>query len=187
MKIVWMLAAALVQPVAAADLSCFYASRAQQTIVQEAACVEQAQGRPVPKAAVLSDMAFEGGLGQMFVQGVWYWVRPDGYAQAALAVDNGPDAFAQGVMRGPGRQGITYYGTDLQPVLETPYTWGLSFHEDYALVCADCAAKAPDENGYRSIEGETWGVIDRQGKVRVPPTLTRQEAVSQLDTLMSRP
>lgn len=173
---------------APATRACFYASRTQETLVAAPSCAQWENGRPVLSAQVLSDLSFDdapAGLASVRVQDDWFWVRRDGYAQAVLTFDNGADDFAHGLVRGPGRDGMAYYDQELQPVLDTGYAWVMPFRDAYAVVCADCQQSAPGPDGHRSLEGHTWGVIDRAGKEVVSPTLSLQDAMAQQARLLA--
>lgn len=117
--------------------------------------------------AYLARMRFYRGLTEIIVDGVgWLWARRDGLALPVFIHDNGPDAFASGLVRGWHAGKVAFHDRRLRRVLTTTYDWSFPFNaRSEALVCQGCRS---DGRVPSSMVGGLWGLIDRRGRLAMP-------------------
>ncbi|MBK5963924.1 hypothetical protein CCR95_07440 [Thiocystis minor] len=73
----------------------------------------------------LRPMRFEiQGLAVVWVAGQWYDVRPTGESLPVVTLDNGPDPFAEGLVRSPRKGRIAYVDAQFQEVIASRDDWG---------------------------------------------------------------
>ncbi|TCT24301.1 WG repeat-containing protein [Thiobaca trueperi] len=123
----------------------------------------------------LRQMRFEiQGLAAVWVTGQWYYVRPTGESLPVVTLDNGPDPFAEGLVRSPRQGRIAYVDAQFREVIAPRYDWGWPFARGRALVCRGCR---PIQDGeHTRLSGGRWGWIDRQGREVVPVRLSETQA-----------
>ncbi|NEV64594.1 WG repeat-containing protein [Thiorhodococcus minor] len=89
-------------------------------------------------------------------------------------LDNGPDPFAEGLVRSRRAGRILYVDVHFREVIGPRYDWGWPFAQGRALVCRGCR---PLQDGEHSrVSGGRWGWIDRQGREVVPVQLREAQA-----------
>lgn len=122
------------------------------------------------------------GLARVLVAGRWFYVRPSGEHLEVVTYDNGPDEFAQGLVRSLRAGRIGYFDRTLRAVVPATFDWSWPFEGvegvegGRALVCRGCELDPPDSDGHRTVSGGLWGYIDPSGKEVVPVTLTQEAA-----------
>jgi len=80
-------------------------------------------GRPRIAPSHLVAAQYDDGLASMFIAGDWYYVQPDGTPLRVITYDNGPDYWAEGLVR-LGRNGkIAYADRDFEVVIPPRYDW----------------------------------------------------------------
>ena len=119
------------------------------------------------------------GLAEAFIDGHFYYVKPNGELLQVVAFDNGADYFSEGLTRSLVRGKIAYFDSKFHRVIPPKYDWGWPFEAGRALVCIGCKPSKPDDEGDFSVDGGKWGFIDKSGKELVAVTLTRAEAMSR--------
>lgn len=120
----------------------------------------------------------EDGLAEVEVAGAWYYVKPTGDALRVVTFDNGPDPFAEGLVRGLREGKVAYFDARFTMVVPPRYDWGWPFERGFALVCTDCGP-GPPEGEHTPIVGGSWGWIDRAGREVVPLVHSRADALTQ--------
>jgi len=109
----------------------------------------------------------------LWVDGEWYYVRPDGTSMPVIAWDNGPDPFSEGLARTRRDGKIGYFDESFEMVIPPKYDFGWPFEDGRARVCLGCGPEAdPDgehaADEHTAIVGGLWGYIDRDGVEVVP-------------------
>lgn len=128
-------------------------------------CVQRAPGTLKISAAALARLNYDGnGLAALMAGRQHYYVRRDGTQLAVISYDNGPDAFADGLVRARIDGRIGYFNVQLQPAFAERFSWGFPFQDGMAEVCNGCHAGQPDAGGHSSIVGGTRFSIDRHGR-----------------------
>ncbi|KAB7770188.1 hypothetical protein CKY51_04730 [Xanthomonas maliensis] len=94
----------------------------------------------------------------------YHYVRRDGRTVPTLTVDNGPDPFAEGLVRVPRPTGVAFYDRQLHEAIPAVHTFAWPFADGVAQVCDGCQAAAPDRNGYTAMQGGRWYFIDRHNR-----------------------
>ena len=174
-------------PTAAADLSeavaCAYTARAasESEVVEfephPGCAVVNADDTVTFVPAHLARMATDAdGLARVLMAGRWFYVRPSGEHLEVVTYDNGPDEYAQGLVRSLRAGRIGYFDRTLRAVVPAAFDWGWPFEGGRALVCRGCELDPPDSDGHRTVSGGLWGYIDPSGKEVVPVTLTQEAA-----------
>jgi len=130
-------------------------------------CARREGGMVRVAPAHAARMQFERGLAELRVPGVGcLWARRDGLALPVYMLDNGPDPFAQGLVRSRREGKVAFYDRRLRLVLATPYDWSFPFNaRGEALVCEGCRS---DGREPASMVGGRWGLIDRTGRLVMP-------------------
>lgn len=165
------------------DLTCFYASRAEESGLERAEhCARQDPDRLVIASAVMADLAFdEHGLAPLATANAWRWVNRAGHSVPVLTYDNGADDFVEGLTRGPDAQGnIVFYDRNLDPVIRTPYRWAEPFEQGVTLVCADCVPERVAGGEHMTMVGKQWAAIGRDGRLVTPWLASRGAAEEAL-------
>ncbi|HEV2543482.1 MAG TPA: hypothetical protein VGU70_12070 [Methylobacterium sp.] len=145
-------------------LACAYFHR---DLDQYAHCARREGGMVRVAPAHAARMHFERGLAELRVPGIGcLWVRRDGLALPVFMLDNGPDPFAQGLVRHWRDGKVAFSDRRLRLVLATPYDWAFPFNaRGEALVCEGCRS---DGREPASMVGGRWGLIDRTGRLTMP-------------------
>ncbi|MDO9427738.1 MAG: hypothetical protein Q7T93_13025 [Methylobacterium sp.] len=117
--------------------------------------------------ARLARMPFRGGVTEIVVDGIGaLWARRDGLALAVFPLDNGPDPFAQGLVRARHAGKVAFHDRRLRRVLATDFDWSFPFNaRGEALVCQGCRS---DGRQPSAMIGGRWGLIDRRGRLTRP-------------------
>lgn len=115
----------------------------------------------------LARMPFRGGVTEIVVDGVGsLWARRDGLALPVFPLDNGPDPFAQGLVRARHAGKVAFHDGRLRRVLATNFDWSFPFNaRGEALVCQGCRS---DGRQPSAMVGGRWGLIDRRGRLTRP-------------------
>lgn len=145
-------------------LACAYFRR---DLDQYAHCARREGGMVRVAPAHAARMHFERGLAELRVPGIGcLWVRRDGLALPVFTLDNGPDPFAQGLVRHWREGKVAFSDRRLRLVLATPYDWAFPFNaRGEALVCEGCRSDGREPG---SMVGGRWGLIDRTGRLVMP-------------------
>ncbi len=121
------------------------------------------------------------GLAEVFAEGVgWAYVRRGGETLEVLTEDNGPDEFADGLVRIRRGGKIGYADRSFRIAIAPQFDFGWPFAKGRALVCRGCRvelSKLSEEHA--AVSGGLWGYIDRTGREVVPVTLSREEALAK--------
>lgn len=129
-------------------------------------CTQTAPGTLALGAGALARLRFDGhGLAALQAGRQYYYVRRDGAYLPVITYDNGPDYFADGLVRARVDGRIGYYDTRLQPAFAARFDWGFPFQDGSAEVCDGCREGTPDADGHAGIVGGTRFRIDLQGNV----------------------
>jgi len=115
------------------------------------------------------------GLAWLVASGQHYYVRRNGSVLQVVPYDNGPDPFADGLVRSFVNGRIAYYDRMFRQVIPPRYDWGTPFLNGLAWVCRGCVAGPRDDDGHFQMVGGLWGGIDKTGKEVVPVSLTRAQ------------
>ncbi|WP_419828632.1 hypothetical protein [Methylobacterium sp.] len=115
----------------------------------------------------LARMPFRGGVTEIVVDGVGsLWARRDGLALPVFPLDNGPDPFAQGLVRARHAGKVAFHDRRLRRVLATNFDWSFPFNaRGEALVCQGCRSDGREPS---AMVGGRWGLIDRRGRLTRP-------------------
>lgn len=142
-------------------LACYYA-RTELDLHEH--CARRDGTRLQIAPAHVRRLRFRGGLAEAAIAGIgWLWVRRDGLALPVFLLDNGPDPFQQGLVRGWHEGKVAFYDRRLRLVLATSYDWSYPFNaRGEALVCTGCRS---DGRLPATMTGGRWGVIDQQGRL----------------------
>ena len=95
----------------------------------------------------------------------------NGKMAPALAFDNGPDYFREGLARTQKNNRIGFVDESLEIVVETVWDFAFPFENGLAIVCSGCRQVKDGE--HTSIEGGEWGYIDSSGVMLVKPVHSR--------------
>lgn len=163
------------------DLPCYYTPSVEvdpsMFLREHQGCARlDAAGEPTIAPRHLEAADYEDGFASLLIAHDWYYVRPDGTSLRVITYDNGPDYWAEGLVRVRRDGKIAYADRDLQVVIPPRYDWGWPFEGGRALVCSGCSWGEP-VGEHRFMEGGHWGYIDRSGHEIVPVRLTRDEAL----------
>ena len=151
-------------------LSCFYsAADSDEGLDVHANCARR-DGETVRLAPEhLQHLAFDTeGLAGLSIDGASYYINPQGVALKVLTFDNGPDYFAEGLVRAWVGERVGYYDKHFKQVIAPDYDWGTPFENGVAEVCRGCRRGPSDGDGHWAMEGGEWGTIDRSGKLISP-------------------
>ena len=156
-------------PAAAFPLDCAYVARGGE-LEPHGPCARIEDDVPHIDPAHLARMTFEGGLAEVRIGGARTgggiaYVRRDGRAVSVFILDNGPDYFREGLVRGLRHGKLIYYDHALRPVIVTGYDWGYPFDHGRADVCTGCKEQRLDDE-HSTMGGGRWAVIDRTGRER---------------------
>ncbi len=157
-----LLSLALLPALACAGEACH--RRDTQRLEVLPGCTQTAPGALAPSAGARARLRFdESGLAALQAGSQCYYVRRDGTHLPVITCDNGPDYFAQGLVRARVDGRIGYYDTRLQPAFAARFDGGLPFRNRSVEVCDGCREGAADAGGHTDIVGGTRLRIDRQG------------------------
>jgi hypothetical protein len=162
-------------------MECTYVANAPTAELEaHAGCARAVDGSPQIAAVHLARMSYtSNGLASAFIDGRWYYVKPNGDLLQVVTFDNGADYFAEGLTRSLVRGKVAYFDIKFHQVIPPKYDWGWPFAGGRALVCTGCKAGKPDGDGHGSVDGGRWGFIDKMCKEIVPVGLTKAEALSR--------
>ena len=179
----WKVNGLLLLAAAAALLPCSYRKAGETEIAPHGACASRAGGgtlRVSERHLRVLDYGPDG-LASVFVEKTgWAWVRRDGASIEVPAVDNGPDAFSEGLVRIRRGGRIGFADRSFRTVVAPRFDFAWPFEKGRALVCEGCATEstAPGEEAHAPATGGRWGYVDRSGREVVPIRLTREEALA---------
>jgi hypothetical protein len=128
--------------------------------------------------AHLKRMQFTDGLAAVLVRDKVFYVNKAGKAVRVLVFENGPDYFAEGLARAVAKNKVGFVNRKLRVVIKPAYDFAFPFDQGRAAVCTGC--KAVPQGEHVSIEGGTWGAIDKAGTVVIPLELTREALFQKL-------
>jgi len=121
-------------------------------------------------------MAYDShGLAQAAIDGQHYYVSKDGRVLAVITYDNGPDPFAEGLVRSLLDGKIAYFDSTLREAFSARFDWGFPFRDGKAVVCLGCSIAPPDDDGHKAVVGGLWGCVDAKGRVVIPIVHARSE------------
>ncbi len=127
------------------------------------------------------------GLATMWIDGQWYYLRPDGTRAPVVTWDNGPDYFSEGLARTLVDGKIAYIDRSLAVVLPPRYDFGWPFEDGLAQVCTGCRREQRPGDEHTAMVGGAWGYIDRAGTEVVPVRYSREEAARRASRRRSSP
>jgi hypothetical protein len=185
MLAIWMLLAAMPSPQDAAryPLACSYVSRSDLDRADRCAALSGRSLHIAPE--VVRRLSYDHGLASLAIDGQgWFYRRRNGRMVEMLTLDNGPDTFSEGLARGRIDGRLVYVDRQLRTRIATRYTFATPFRHGRATVCIGCVSVPVKGGEYHSMQGGTWGVIDRRGREIIPPTLT-QKAFNALPPRMT--
>ena len=124
-------------------------------------------GQPVLDAQARSQLRHDAdGLAVILAEGDFYYVHRNGRLLQVATLDNGPDDFQLGLVRGivAGRYG--YYDHDLVQRIAPQFDGALPFDPDSgsAGVCQGCRAVPASADGQHSLLGGRHWLIDLHGQ-----------------------
>ena len=126
-------------------------------------CTQTAPGALALSAGARARLRLdESGLAALQAGSQCDYVRRDGTHLPVITCDNGPDYFAQGLVRARGRPD-RLLRPPLQPAFAARFDGGFPFRNGSVEVCDGCREGAPDASGHTDIVGGTRLRIDRQG------------------------
>lgn len=96
-------------------------------------------------------------------------------------VDNGPDAFSEGLARFVEDGKLGFIDEQARIVISADFAYAEPFKDGYALVCQDCRPVSDGE--HTRMVGAQWGAIDKAGRIAVPPEHARDIAMSAVRLL----
>ncbi|MCW4453755.1 hypothetical protein OK348_02955 [Flavobacterium sp. MXW15] len=127
-------------------------------------CSVDAGGALQIPAGALRHLKFDGdGLAALQADGRHYYVGRDGRQLAVVGYDNGPDYFAEGLVRGHVDGGIGFFDHELRPAFAERFDWAWPFRDGIAEACNGCRPGAPDADGHVPMVGGVHFRIDRNG------------------------
>jgi hypothetical protein len=159
-----------VPPAAAEEPPCWYTPRPtkehpEPEFQQTEGCLAVEDGRIVLAEPHRQRLELdEHGLGWVVVGRQHFYAKEDGRLLPVLTYDNGPDPWAEGLVRSHVDGKVAYSNRDFEVVIPPEYDWGWPFEDGRARVCRDCRLEEPDSDGHRAVTGGTWLYIDRDGK-----------------------
>lgn len=116
---------------------------------------------------------------EVLIEGRWHYAAPSGSLVAVPTYDNGPDTFAEGLVRTLVDDKIGFVDEALRLVIPARYDWAWPFEGGRALACLGCTFGEPDADGHREVRGGLWGYLGPDGSELVPIRLSRAEAESR--------
>lgn len=168
---------------AAALLPCSYRASGEAEIAPHGPCASRAaDGSLHIDRRHLARLDYGSGrLAAVFVEGSgWAYVRRGGETLEVLTEDNGPDDFADGLVRIRRGGKIGYADRSFRIVIPTSFDFAWPFARGRALVCRGCRVEpAGTAAEHAAVSGGRWGYIDRAGREVVPVQLTREEAFAR--------
>lgn len=168
----------------APSLDCAYASQLDREIGDRGPCAYRGADSKVRiDPAHLERLSYsEEGLGSVWVNGVgWIYVKRDGETLEVLALDNGPDPFAEGLVRGLRNGKVAYFDRSFRMVIAPRYDFGWPFSGGRARVCLGCRTEPADPADFErhlSVVGGEWGFIDLAGREVVPVRYPRDRIIA---------
>jgi len=116
----------------------------------------------------------EGGPHAVLVEGELYFALASGRTAPALPFDNGPDNFVEGLARTVRDGKVGFVNEKLEVVVPREWDFAFPFEGGAARVCTGCSIVHEDGDEHGTVQGGTWGVIDREGRVVVPVVHDRE-------------
>lgn len=153
------------------DPDCWYTPRPTQAnpepeMEQTHGCLATEDGRAVLAPEHRSRLELDDhGIGWLVVGRQFYYAKKDGSLLPVLTYDNGPDPWAEGLVRSLTAGKVAYFNRAFEPVIPPQYDWGWPFEEGRARVCRGCILEPPDPDGHRAVTGGEWLFIDPSGQV----------------------
>ncbi|WP_163339335.1 WG repeat-containing protein [Desulfopila sp. IMCC35008] len=163
---------------------CFYAARltaqnTQSEVISQGDCVDSFEdGILVLKENHFDNFDFSSGqpsylfLVEDTVVRVFF-VSKQRVLVETLSSDNGPDEFVEGLARVKNHGKYGFVNTTLDVVIMPKYDFAYPFENGHSIVCNGCEEKPDGE--HRILSGGRWGLINREGEVIIPMTLSRSE------------
>ena len=168
---------------AAAMLPCSYRASGEPEIASHGPCASRAaDGSLRIDRRHLARLHYgSGGLAEVFVEGSgWAYVRRGGATLEVLAEDNGPDDYADGLVRIRRGGKIGYADRSFRIAIAPRFDFAWPFAKGRALVCRGCRVEAAGPGKeHPAVAGGLWGYIDRAGREVVPVKLTREQALAR--------
>lgn len=148
----------------AEPVRCWYSPVGSDGLQAVEACATQHTSGWQMQPEHLSRMDFgTDGLAVVMIQSQWHYVKTDGQLLAVPTLDNGPDDFSEGLVRGWVNGKLGYFDANLRPVIAAQYDFGWPAQQGQVEVCQGCRFSQPDAEGRR-------GVIDGQWhSLAIPP------------------
>lgn len=137
------------------------------------------QGRTViaPRFELAQEFTSDGTAPVLDKDGWAYIDRQGKIIVRPLLVDNGPDYFAEGLVRFREQGRIGFIDTRGRIVIKPRFTYAAPFSGGLAAVCLGCTPRADGE--YTRWEGGHWGYVNKDGQVVIPPIYEVAEPFSQ--------
>ncbi len=165
-----LLAAAGAAQAGAGDHGCRRADPSDGGWVALPGCTLAADGRLRLSAGARAALDYDAdGLAVLLAHDGYRYLRRDGAQLRVITYDNGPDSFAEGLVRAPVEGGLGYFDRTLRQALPSRYDWGEPFQDGAARVCAGCRPGQPDADGHTPLVGGRWFWIDHRGEPVPPP------------------
>jgi len=138
-----------------------------------AACARRgADGEIVLRPGVVGG---EQGPEAVVVEGELYFALPSGKTAPALLYDNGPDYFVEGLARTVRDGKVGFVNEELEVVVPREWDFAFPCEDGVARVCTGCSVAREEGGEHGIVQGGTWGVIDREGRVVVPVVHDRDD------------
>ncbi|AKJ43083.1 WG repeat-containing protein [Pragia fontium] len=174
MNILLCLAGSLITDAAVAQvaqqenmLKCYYRERQTMELTTLVNCAQRDEkGKLHFSPQLLKKADYSEGMTDIYMDKSAYYVKPDGRALEVIIFDNGPDGFAEGLVRSRVNGKIGYFNRRFEQVIPADYDFGWSFENGRALVCSGCQPQPDGE--HTAMVGGLWGYIDKQGNPLAP-------------------
>ncbi len=157
-------------------------------------CVRKTEGGYRLSRQALDALEFRGrALVSVHVERLgWAWARRDGSVVDALDGEFGPDPFQQDRARVLSGKRMGFIDRQGHVVISPRFEFASMFARDYALVARGgrFTGASRGYEGHRNrgprrplYQGGQWGVLHRSGRLVVPMTLTRPQALRKIGAL----
>jgi len=101
----------------------------------------------------------------VLVEGDLYYALASGRTAPALLFDNGPDYFVEGRARTIRDGKVGFVNEGLEVVVPREWDFALPFEGGFARVCTGCSIVREDGDEHGTVQGGSWAVIDREGRI----------------------